>query len=388
MLVGRKVSDDPRVMPFCPPMNFGARLARRYRQLLIKRGLAPYQRTRPAGVEPFGDDRSRFGGSLFADLPDTDVVNLHWVAGFVDFQALFRALPARRKLVWTLHDMAPFTGGCHYNGTCNRYRSGCSGCPQLGAGRADDLAARAFRRKQQVLASFDPAGLRIVAPSRWLADQARGSALFGRFPVDVIPNGLDLEVFRPRDRDFARSVLGIAGSAKVILFVADNMKSHRKGMDLLLRALGGMRQRDNVLLLTVGFGQPRYRTPLPLKHLGGITLDGVMSLAYSAADLFVIPSRQDNLPNTVIESLACGTPVVGFRIGGIPDMVRDGETGLLAEPEDAESLARAIEQLLDDEPLRLSMRAACRQIAERDYDLQLQARRYRDLYRACLAEAP
>jgi glycosyltransferase involved in cell wall biosynthesis len=222
--------------------------------------------------------------------------------------------------------------------------------------------------------------LHLVAPSRWVAEEVRQSALLGRFPVTVIPHGLDVEAFAPRDRTFARDALGLPQQAKVLLFAAHTVSERRKGFSLLVEALAGLREDPNLFLLAVGGYSAVEQIGIPCRPLGYISNERLLSIVYSAADLCVVPTLQDNLPNIAIESLACGTPVVGFRVGGMPDIVRDGLTGLLVPLGDSQALREGIRQMLASPVALAEMSVHCRQTAVEEYSIQRQARDYMKLY--------
>lgn len=310
-----------------------------------------------------------------------DVVNLHWLGGgFVRLGALARlGVP----VVWTLHDMWAFTGGCHYSGGCVRHREACGACPRLGSGRERDLSRWTWRRKRAVYGRMD---LTVVTPSRWMAGRAAGSSLLGGRRIEVIPNGLDTDRYRPVDRAAARRALGLPGDRLLVAFGAVGADSdRRKGYAELRRALarlGASPAGEGVDLVTFGGdpGRAEEDPGLPVHRLG--RLDGVRDLvrAYAAADVFVAPSLEDNLPNTVLEALACGTPVAAFAAGGIPDMVEPGVNGELAPVGDVEALARALAAILGDGDRRARMAAAARERAVRDHGAGRQARRYLRLY--------
>jgi len=384
MLVERRASRDPAVVAFRRPMDLRSRLARRLRRERIARDLARYASTRRRG-EWFSDDRTGHGAALAGHIPPADVINLHWIAQFVDYRAFFGAIPARTPVVWTLHDMSPFTGGCHYDWGCSKFSGQCGACPALGSSRPDDLARDIWRRKQDAFARVPEGRLHIVAPSRWMAAEAGRSALLGRFPVAVIPNGIDTGDFAPRDRAAARDALGIPPGVPAVLFVADQMDQARKGFSLLVEALRGLDDARDLHLLSIGSSSPALDLPFPHLHLGRIDSDRLLSLVYSAADVFALPSLQDNLPNTVIEALACGTPVAAFDAGGTRDMVRPGETGALAPAGDVEGLRRALADLLRDPDRRAALGENCRRVAVQEYAIDVQAQRYADLYAAILA---
>jgi glycosyltransferase involved in cell wall biosynthesis len=216
-----------------------------------------------------------------------------------------------------------------------------------------------------------------------MAAEAARSRLLGRFPVSVIPYGLDTDRYRPiPDARRLLEAFGVSPSMRVALFVADWTSVRRKGFDLLDSALSLLGDAPNTALVSLGRGDsPRLQSTLTHVHLGSLTDDRMLAAIYSMADVFVIPSVQDNLPNSVLEAMACGCAVSGFRVGGIPDMVRDGVNGLLATPGDVKGLANAIRTLLADDSRRAGMGKASRDIAEREYSRKLQGERYADLYR-------
>ena len=280
--------------------------------------------------------------------------------------------------------MNPFTGGCHYTDGCERYQVGCGRCPQLGSTRTFDLSRRIWKRKQASYDSIRSGKLHLVPLNSWMAQLVQKSSLLGRFPVTIIPNGLDTEEFAPRDIRMAREALGLPQDAKVILFVADSVSRERKGLGLLSKALERLSRIPNLCLATVGGGAPLLDGPIRVCHLGRTDNDRLLSFIYSAADIFVIPSLEDNMPNTVLESLACGTPVVGFDTGGIPEMVRPGVTGTLVPVGDSVALEQARAALLQDDATREEMSRNCRRIAVEEYSLEGLGRNYRHLYERIL----
>lgn len=386
MCVKHRFGSDPDVRELIFAPTAAQRVKRRWRIRSIARGLTRYKGTRPAGLECFSSDRCE-SPWLALQLPPCDVVNLHWVAGVIDYAAFFEAVPARTPVVWTLHDMAAFTGGCHYDGSCGRFGEACGSCPQLGSKVEKDLSREIWQRKRAALAKVPAERLHIVAPSRWLAEEAKKSSLLGRFAVHVIPYGLDLEDFAPRDRRAARETLGLPQDKRVLLFVAASATNQRKGFGCLAEALKGLGPRNDVVLCSLGSGRPKIDAPLQHVHLGAVEQDRLLSMIYSAADLFVVPSMEDNLPCTALEALACGTPILGSHIGGIPDMVRPGKTGWLAPAGNAKAWREAIQGVLDHPQQLEAMARSCRRVAEEEYGLELQARRYLPLYQR-LAEGP
>jgi glycosyltransferase involved in cell wall biosynthesis len=388
MVVARRQSEDPHVIRQVPRMDAAARLRRRLDTRRQEQAMQAYARSRLPTLELFSH-ASVPGPDPLAELHaaglQADVVNLHWTAGFLDHRRFFSQLPASMPLVWTLHDMNPFTGGCHYTLGCENFTRACGACPQLGSVRADDVSHQVFSNKRDALAARRPDNTRIVATSAWMAQEARRSALFSRFQVDVVPYGLDLALFSPRPKPLAREALGLPADRRIVLFVADYVGNHRKGLDLLLQALAGLDPQLPVLLLSIGGNAVQTGLPFANVHLGRVTQPQFLALAYSAADVFVMPTRAEAFGQVVFEAMACGTPVAAFDVGGVPDMVRPGLTGLLAPPEDAVALRRAIETLLRDDALRARMGLACRRVVEAEYGLLVQAARYRALYEALAA---
>jgi glycosyltransferase involved in cell wall biosynthesis len=384
MFVAKKTSRDPSVIRYDPPRDPRSRILRTLRRVNIRLAVWRYRLKAPAGLSFFSDDRAKHGSDPWRHLPGTDLIQLHWVTRFVDYRAFFELIPATTPVVWTLHDMVPFTGGCHYDQGCHRFADACGRCPQLGSESDTDLTRQVWQRKCETFEKVRSDRLHIVTPSRWLGEQVGQSTLLSRFRRSVIPYGLDTEKFAPRDRRHSREILGIPLEAKVVLFLANGVSDPRKGLHLLTGALESIESSSGVFLLSVGSGAPAEFLRFRSAHIQHVVDDLFLSHIYSAADILVVPSLQDNLPNTVLESISCGTPVVGFAVGGIPDMIRPRMTGLLVAPGDAVGLRGAILDLLNDEQGRKKMAVHCREIATQEYSLEIQARRYLDLYEQIL----
>jgi glycosyltransferase involved in cell wall biosynthesis len=381
MLVEERKTDDPRVKRVRTPGDLVSRLRRKVRRAAIARDGARYP-NRPPSLDWFSDDRTPHADQIVGQLPPCDVVNLHWVAGFVDYEGFF---PAAAKLgvplVWRLADMNAFTGGCHYDDGSGKFTGECGACHQLGSTNPNDLSRQIWQRKKRALAAVPDGGLHLVGTSRWIAGEAKRSSLLGRFESTIIPNGLDVKDFAPRDRKFSRDFFDLPPDAKIVLFAADSAATVRKGFAYLAEALQGVRDVPGLLLVSVGGGDPKIEG-VPHRHLGRIRDDRVLSLAYSAADVYVIASLQESFGQTVTESMACGTPVVGFASGGIVDMVRPGVTGELAPTRDVAAMREAVKKVLSDPARRAEMGANCRRVVMEEYSLDVQARSYETLYRA------
>jgi glycosyltransferase involved in cell wall biosynthesis len=286
--------------------------------------------------------------------------------------------------------MNAFTGGCHFDGGCGRFRDSCGRCPQLESQSENDLSSQSLGRKVATAGKIGAERLTVVGPSRWLTEEARRSAVLGRFESLTIPYGLETDVFRPRERSVVRQLVDIPEDAKVVLFLADGLSNRRKGFDLLVKALGSLGRLENTYLMAVGegTGEAASQLRIPLKVIPTVKDDRFLSFIYSAADVFAMASRADNLPNTVLESLACGTPVVAFSVGGIPDLVVPEETGLLVAEGDTAALAGALERVLGDDELRQSMSLRGREAILERHTLERQATEYVDLYSRVLSARP
>jgi len=370
----------PHVQVFRPPTDFSSRLRRRWRQEQISLAFRKYKSSRFPGAEIFSDDRTEHGAALLTQIPGAEVITLHWISGMVDYQAILAPLSQRAPLVWKLDDMNPFTGGCHYDLGCGRFKESCGLCPQLGSNGVSDLSRQIWKRKRAVFDLIDPKRLHLVVNNQWMASQVRSSSLLRDFPLSIIPNGLNTNDFFPRDHRLARDLLGLPLDANILLFISCSLENRRKGAMEIKKALAGLAGYPNLFLATLGCGSVFNDSPIPYVNLGTIFNDRAFQLVYNAADLLVIPSLEDNMPNTVVEALACGTPVVGFQAGGIPEMVRPGITGLLAPVGDAAALRRAIVELLEAPDKRQEMSQSCRRIAVEEYSLETLGRNYSQLY--------
>ncbi|MFZ4855250.1 MAG: glycosyltransferase [Desulfuromonadaceae bacterium] len=308
-----------------------------------------------------------------------DVINLHWVAGFFDTSFMPKALHGK-KIVWTLHDMNPFTGGCHYSDNCAKYCVNCGSCPQLASVAPKDLSFSIWEKKREAYRHLD---ITVATPSKWLCSCSHNSSLLGHFRHEIIPNGFPLSIFKPVERQSIRSALNIPLNARVILFCADSTTSKRKGFSYLVNALMLLSQSgrsDDLILAVIGANEyPEQEIcSIPVLSFGHINDEDNISLLYNAADVFVLPSLEDNLPNTAVEALASGTPVAAFDIGGVPDIIDHKITGYLAPAKDVAGLAEAISWCLNDAPP--SIRKSCREKAEAFFAIETQANNYKKLY--------
>jgi glycosyltransferase involved in cell wall biosynthesis len=289
------------------------------------------------GFELFSFNPTDFDIAKQPVCQEADVIHLHWVAGFLDYSFFQKNT---KPVIWTLHDMNPFTGGCHYSSGCEKYKTECKDCPQLQGTINSDNAFFDQEYKKSFLVGQAPV---ITAPSQWLWRSSTQSRLFGTFQNIYIPYSLDISVFKPQNKSFCRSVLNLPQEKKILLYVSVDIENKRKGFDLLLEALSGL-DMTNVHICAVGVRDIKINYRTDIMFLGSISDERLMALVYSAADVFILPSREDNLPNVLLESVACGTPVISFPVGGMLDIIKTGLNGILAYDLTSASLAGVINE--------------------------------------------
>jgi glycosyltransferase involved in cell wall biosynthesis len=321
---------------------------------------------------------------------DADVIHLHWIHN--EMISIREIAQIKKPLVWTLHDMWPLCATDHFTEHMIPPFS-----PALkGLSRA--VSAYIYRLKKRL---WNNLCVHLVAPSKWIAERAQQSDWFPRTPCSVITNGLDLDTFRPKDKEQCRRQLGLPQERKLILFGAHNPQDRRKGGDLLVQALYEMKRkiRENVNVVIVGRACGLAMAGLPTHWMGSMATESGMATLYNAADTFVCPSRADNLPNMIAEAIACGLPCVGFRVGGIPEMVDHKRTGWLAEPYRVEDLGAGMEwalgltsrlekknnrstsaECIEADPDRKKMMAACREKAESLFCARQAAQKHLGVY--------
>jgi glycosyltransferase involved in cell wall biosynthesis len=310
-----------------------------------------------------------------------EVIHLHGVGhGFLSLKNI-RSL--RGPLIWTMHDSWAFTGGCHLPGDCDRYKINCGSCPQLNARHEHDLSRWVWNRKADSLADLD---VTFIAPSNWLARCARSSSILASKPIEVIPNGVDTSLFMPGDRDRARDILGLSREGVVLLYGASQFtRDSNKGFGLLKEALTLISgSTGHVPLTVVLFGDDGYQDAeiegIPVRSFGTVESDENLVFLYQAADFFVLPSQQENLPYTVMEAMACGTPCVVFDVGGVRDLVIHGENGYVAKMTTAHDLAKGITWMLADCDRRVMMGRQAIQKIVSGFTVNHVAERYLRLY--------
>jgi glycosyltransferase involved in cell wall biosynthesis len=318
---------------------------------------------------------------------EADILNFHNLhSGYFNYLFL-PYLTQNKPAIYTLHDMWAFTGHCASSFDCNRWQTGCGQCPYPNTYPViqRDNTKLEWNFKKWV---YEQADLTIVTPSQWLADQAKLSILQNQ-SIYCIPHGIDTDTYVALDKPECRRCFQI-NHKYILLASALNLQDRRKGTDVLIKAINLLPKsiKNNTLLLTMGDGGESLKNEIDIDvfSFGYIEIDQIKVMIFSAADLFVFPTRGDIFGLVAQEAMACGTPTVAFDVCGVPDLVRPGITGELAEPENPQDLADKIEQLLIDGETRQRISQNCREIAVKEYNLTLQAQRYMQLYEQVLAD--
>ena len=345
----------------------------------------PYEKSKEVR---FQFNLSRFGQDISENqlIKEADVVHLNWINfGFLSINSLQKLFKTKKPIVWTLHDMWAFTGGCHHSGDCENYQQACGNCERfLKNPSPDDLSHQVWKQK---MSAFQNANLTVVTCSEWLGNRARKSSLFQNIKVITIPNPIDIDVFRPIVKSEARQKLGLDTHKNYILFAAMRVEAIGKGFSYFKSALEIYRQSapENTELLVFGQVDEATLQDLPFKvnALGRLTDIEKIVLAYCAASVFVIPSLEENLPNTIMESLACGTPVVGFEVGGIPEMVEHQKNGYVANYKSAEDLATGMNWVLQNTDYEVLCSNSRQKVVE-NYSEEIVVKQYEELYKSLI----
>lgn len=320
-----------------------------------------------------------------------DVIHLHWInQGFLSLRGLERFARCGKPVVWTMHDMWPVTAVCHHARECLRYQTECGACPQISSQKEKDLARLVWNRKSRVMSLLRPT---LIGCSHWLADLARQSALTHGLRIESIPNPINTNLFAPGSRSEARRIMDLPTDRILLLFGAVQADDPRKGIYELSQAMKRLRERQpdlskRIALVVFGSLRDEVRSLFPnykLISIGYIREPSRMAELYRAADLFVIPSLEENLPNTIMEALSVGTPCVAFRVGGIPEMIVSGSTGYLAAFRDPSDLAEGITKTIAlQETSPEAVASACRSFVLSHYSREVVSSRMLQLYRELL----
>jgi glycosyltransferase involved in cell wall biosynthesis len=298
----------------------------------------------------------------------------------IDIPSFFGSLPDDLPVVWTLHDMNPFTGGCHFSSGCQAFQSACGNCPQIARPHQADLSQQIIRLKQTAVRNKN---LHVVAPSQWLTEQARKSSVFSTArSFQTIPYGLDTSSLTPHCRTEARQNFQLPANSFVLGFGADSLSNRRKGFAELFNALQQVRAEQPIIAVVFGAGElPALDLPsVKVVPVGFVRSPEQLARLYSAMNVFVLPSLEDNLPQTGLEAMACGTPVIAFDAGGIPDFVLPNRTGLLAKTGDAADLARQIQSAIDHPETLERWGRQGRQLMLERFNCRSEAKAYAELY--------
>ena len=308
-----------------------------------------------------------------------DILHLHWVeGGFINFKEL---QTIDKPIVWTIHGSFPFTGICHHM-ICDKYKTKCGTCPALGSDSTEDFSTQNFNLKKK---RYEKLNLHIISPSNFLAIHAKNSTLLGKKPIHVIPNGLNIEVFKPHNKLLAKKTLNIKDKKTIVFGAVGATSDKNKGFDLLLASLSKLEsyyEQDKIQLIIFG-GDFKNETHFEVINLGFINDTNYLSMLYSAADVMVVPSKHENLPYTFMERLSCGTPVVAFNVGGNSDMIDHKQNGYLANPYDikdfTEGIYWCIENAANEKPNIQS-----RQKVLHNFPIEKIATQHIDLYKSLL----
>lgn len=323
------------------------------------------------------------------EFREADVIHLSWInQGMLSLKTIRKILRSKKAVVWTMHDLWPATAICHYARGCERFKSRCSNCPLLpGKGSKHDLAAKTWQRKARTLAHYT---ISFVGCSRWLTDQAKQSALLRGQQVTCIPNPINNHIYKPVDKDDARRRAGLPSDCKIILFVSQKVTDQRKGLSYFKEALDKLaeshpEEKGQIAVAILG-GHAEEVGELPFETFPMGYVNDTLKLIqiYNAADVYVLPSLEDNLPNTIMEAMACGVPSVGFYVGGIPEMIDHTKNGYVAQVRNANDLAKGIYWVLREADAKALSDNALHKVSTM-YSQQAVAMKYIEVYNQALA---
>jgi glycosyltransferase involved in cell wall biosynthesis len=335
----------------------------------------------------FAVDIANTGTDITAlpEFEEADIIHLHWInQGMLSLNCIKKILNSGKPIVWTMHDMWPFTGICHYSGTCIKYKENCHNCPQLyGDGKAKDISYKIFNKKSKI---YQQGSITFVACSQWLERLAKESPLLIKMPITSIPNPINTNLFKPQSKREIRDLHHLPLNAKLLLFGSVKITDKRKGVDYLIESCNIIKQKYPDLADKLGvvvFGQQSEQLksliPFPVYVQSYVTDEKELVRIYNAVDLYVIPSLQDNLPNTIMEAMACGIPCVGFNVGGIPEMIDHLHNGYVAEYKSAEDFANGINWALNESEYSDLSEEAVRKVIS-NYSESAVAKKYIEIY--------
>ena len=318
------------------------------------------------------------------ELSQADVIHLHWInQGMLSLKDIRRIIESGKPIVWTMHDMWPFTGICHYAGDCDKYTTHCENCPILYKGNKKDLSFHTFQQKKRML---EGSHIHFVSCSQWLGNMAKRSKLIGNHSIVSIPNAINTNLFKPRDKQAARHKLGLPMDKQLLLFGSMKTTDKRKGIDYLVNACELLAKSHpdfckQLGVVILGKESNLYESlfPFPIYSMNYVNSEKELADIYNAVDLYVTPSLQDNLPNTIMEAMACGIPCVGFNVGGIPEMIDHLHNGYVADYKSAEDFANGIHWALSEGEYESLSQEAHRKVLT-SYSESAVAKRYIEIY--------
>jgi len=315
-------------------------------------------------------------------VKEADIIVLYWVSGgFLSPKSIAQLSKLNKPIFWRLSDMWPFTGGCHYSNGCTKYIDNCGYCPELSSNKENDLSRKLILKKNQIWKGSD---LNIIAPSKWIAKCARDSLIFKNQKINILGTGVDTKIFKPIEKNIARDILNLPQDKKIILLGAVNISSDtRKGGQLAYKALEKLLEshpKSNIILLVFGtYNNVFENLNIDVNVIGKVSDEYTLALLYSSADVFIAPSKEENLANTVLESSSCATPTVAFDIGGMPDVIEHKKNGYLAKPFDTDDLAHGIQWILNASNYE-ELCPNAREKVLREFDSKVVANKYIKLY--------
>ena len=319
------------------------------------------------------------------EFEEADLIHLHWInQGMLSLGSIYKILRSGKPVVWTMHDIWPATGICHLTLGCRNFTTRCRNCRLLpGSGSNNDLSSSVWRKKQQIL---ENESIYYVACSRWLESEAKASALLKGHKITSIPNPIDTHIYNRCNKQEARQRLGLPADKRLILFVSQRVTNRNKGMDYLIEACGLLKDIPQLGVIILGGHAEEVAGQLPFETypLGYVNDEHRIVDVYNAADVFVLPSLSENLPNTIMEAMACGVPCVGFRVGGIPEEIDHKRNGYVAEYRSADDLAKGIRWILTEADYDALSQNAVHKVAQ-NYSQQSVAIKYLDVYHQAMA---
>lgn len=319
------------------------------------------------------------------EFKEADIIHLAWInQGMLSLKSIRKIIESGKPVVWTMHDLWCATGICHYARDCKNFISHCGNCALLpGGGSDNDLSAKVWKRKKK-LYSF--ANIYFVSCSKWLENEAKNSGLFVGKYITNIPNPIDIHVFCPSNRQEARHNIGLPIDKKLILFVSQDVSKERKGMSYFVNAINELvdshpEVKENTCVVVLGGHSDEVtdKIPLPSYSLGYVSDSKRIVDVYNAVDIYVSPSLEDNLPNTIMEAMACGVPCVGFDTGGIPEMIDHKDNGYVAEYRNAADMSKGIYWILRESDYS-ELSKACVQKVIKNYSEHAVSKRYIEVY--------